>query len=158
MTTSPFKNIVSITEPTIPQAMIDGIRRRLGSVNGDAWDASLEFSQEVPETAEPHSDTSVFMAAPRVVGEYSPTDGSTDYYKSLVSAAIKNGGKHGDHRMPIPWLRMIQAGLEFRRVDPEMMWYGVEAGDTRIESLAEVPPYESLFPSDPLRFSGPGLD
>jgi len=130
--------------------MIDGIRRRFGkSIDKDPWDANLELRPEVAETAEIPTDTAVLTAARHETGEYSPEAANTpDYYKSLVTNAIENGGRYGDHRISIPWLRMILAGLEFKRVEPEMMWYGFDAGTESGEPLPKIPSYENLFPSD----------
>jgi hypothetical protein len=153
MTVFPFKNIVSITKPAIPHAMIDGIRRRLGrSIDEDPWNTNLEFKPELAETAELPADTAVLVTATQATGEYSPgDDNTTDYYRSIVSTAIENGGRHGDHHIPIPWLRMILAGLEFKHIEPEMMWYGVEAGTAVGEPLPEIPSYGDLFPSETTR-------
>lgn len=150
MTTPPFKNIISISNPDTSHAMIDGIRRRFGkSINKDPWDANLELRPKVAEAAEIPTDTAVLMASRHEKGEYSPEDANTpDYYKGLVTNAIENGGRYGDHRISIPWLRMILAGLEFKHVEPEMMWYGVDAGTETGEPLPEIPSYENLFPSD----------
>jgi len=150
-----FKNIVSITNLTIPHAMIDGIRRRLGrSIESDHWDADQELMPELKDGAELPTDAAGLVAstdaraATGEIGEYAPADENTpDYYKSLVATAIDNGGKYGDHRMSIPWLRMILAGLEFRRIEPETMWYGVEVG-TAGEPLPEIPTYTDLFPAE----------
>jgi hypothetical protein len=61
---------------------------------------------------------------------------------------MKNGGRYAGHYIPIPWLRMIMAGLEWRHVDPETMWYGFEADLPDGEPLQEIPSYDDLFPSD----------
>jgi hypothetical protein len=83
-------------------------------------------------------------------GEFSPHDDITqDYYKNLVATAIHNEGWLAGHQIPIPWLRMILAGLEMKHIEPEMMWYGVEAGSAGGKSLPRIPSYGVLFPSDP---------
>ncbi len=122
----------------------------------EKWDANMEFKPDPTETAEISTDTAVLVAATHATGEYTPSDSNTpDYYKTLVSTAIENGGKYGEHQISIPWLRMILAGLEFRQVEPESMWYGVEAGAAGTEPLPEIPSYEDLFPSDRDRPSQP---
>jgi hypothetical protein len=151
MTTTPFKSVVSITKQTIPSAMIEGIRRRLGrSINQDPWDADQELVPEVEGNTKLPTDTAVPVAARQENGEFSPQDEETqDYYKNLVSTAIQNGGWLEGHQIPIPWLRMILAGLEMKHIEPEMMWYGVEVGSAGGEFLSRIPSYHALFPSDP---------
>jgi len=127
--------------------MIDGIRRRLGKAEpGEPWNADEGLKPEIGESEELPGDTGFSEAANQASGQYSP-DGTSapDFYKSLVQTAIDNGGKHGYHRISIPWLRMILAGLELKHVEPEMMWYGVEAAETKREPMSEIPPYEDLF-------------
>ena len=125
--------------------MIGGIRRRLRSIDQDPWDANQDFGPEAHD--ESPSDADVLLSE----GEETNRQGSNEvnaaeYYKALLTTAIEHGGKHGDHQMSIPWLKMILAGLEYRRIDPEMMWYGIDAGDSE-SSLAEIPAYDDLFPS-----------
>ncbi len=138
--------------------MIDGIRRRLGkSAEKDPWDADQELKPELEENTELPTDTAVLVAATHAVGRFSPSDvNARDHYKSLVITAIQNGGKYGSHRIPVPWLRMILAGLEYKHIEPEMMWYGVEAGASGSELLPEIPSYEDLFPSERDVPGGPG--
>ena len=137
--------------------MIDGIRRRLKSVDRDPWDAEQELEPEAEEASELPTDTAVLLAATQVTAGFAPNDTNTaDYYKNVVRTAIENGGKYGDHRISIPWLRMILAGLEWKRVEPEAMWYGVEASTPSGSSLPEVPPFDDLFPSERDVPTGPG--
>jgi hypothetical protein len=139
---------------SIPHAMIDGIRRRFAeSIDKDPWDTELELEPEVEaeetEVSAIPTDTAVILAATRMSTPSASNDfDSGEYYKSIVKTAIQNGGKYGEHQIPVPWLRMILAGLEWRHVDPEMMWYGVEAGDSGSEGLPEIPSYSDLFPSE----------
>lgn len=155
MNSVPFKSVVSITERTIPHALIDGIRRRFKSMDQNAWDPDQELKPELDVTAGLPSHTAVLVSATPTAGRFSPKDENTpDYYKSLVATAIQNGGWHGGHRIPVPWLRMILAGLELKHIEPEMMWYGVEAGPPSGDSL-DVPPYNDLFPSDRDTSKGP---
>jgi hypothetical protein len=129
--------------------MIDGIRRRLGkAAAGDPWGADEELEPEIEGVAEPPGDIAVLVTTTQETGQYAPDNPSApDYYESLVRNAIKNGGRHGDHSISIPWLRMILAGLESKQIEPEMMWYGVEADETRREPISETSPYEDLFKS-----------
>ena len=126
--------------------MIEGIRRRLG--NASAADSDERLKPGSDENAAPSRAAKVLEPAATVSGKYVPDGPSTpDYYKSLVRTAIDNGGTHGYHSISIPWLRMILAGLEFKQIEPEMMWYGIEAGEIRREPTPEVPSYADLFQS-----------
>lgn len=142
--------------------MIEGLRRRFAkSVDRDPWDANQELEPELEtdedEVPELSADAATIFAS-TLAASPAPTNDvdSVEYYKDLVRTAIENGGKYGDHQIPIPWLRMILAGLEWKRIDPEMMWYGVEAGGQGGESLPEIPSYGDLFPSDRVFPTGPG--
>ena len=73
---------------------------------------------------------------------------SGEYFKNILKTAIQNGGKYGGHEIPVPWLRMILAGLEWRHIDPETMWYGVEAGAPGEPPMPEMPEFDVLFPSE----------
>ena len=128
--------------------MINGIRRRLTKqALRDPWDADLELHQEEVAPELP-TDTAVITAARGVSHGFSPGDGdSSEYYKGVVRTAIQNGGKHGDPRIPVPWLRMILAGLESRSVEPNMMWYEMDE-ENPVGTLPEIPSYEDLFPSE----------
>ena len=121
--------------------MIDGIRRRFAkSVDGDPWDADQKLGPQTAELSELPTDAAVLVAATNATGEFIPAGpDAPDYYNNLVSTAIENGGKHGDQRISIPWLRMILAGLELRPIDPEMMWEGVEAGSDLSAKQREIP-------------------
>jgi hypothetical protein len=151
MTTTPFKSVVSITKQTTPCAMIEGIRRRFEkSIIQDPWNADQEPKPEVEGNTKLPADTAVPVAARHGDGQFSPHDeNAQDYYKNLVATAIQTGGWLEGHQIPIPWLRMILAGLEMKRIEPEMMWYEVEAGSVWSESLSRIPSYSVLFPSDP---------
>ena len=129
--------------------MIDGVRRRLGKAGArEPWAADEELKLEAGKDTEPRRDTAVAEAANQASGRYTPNDsGTPDYYKSLVQTAIENGGRHGYHSISISWLRMILAGLELKRIEPEMMWYGIETGKTGEGPMPEVPPFEDFFRS-----------
>jgi hypothetical protein len=125
--------------------MMDGIRRKLTSGDGSLWDANLDLQPEVESTEFP-TDSSDLLGAPRVVGEFSPSAGKSDYYTGLVRAALAQGGRHGDLQISIPWLRNILAGLEWRKIEPEKLWEGVETSGLNAPST-QIPIYEKLFPS-----------
>ena len=139
--------------------MIEGIRRKFAkSIDKDPWDIEQEFGPETEveeiETPELPAASAFILTAPVAP---SPTNGvnSGEYCKNIVKTAILNGGKYGEHQIPIPWLRMILAGLERERIDSEMMWYGYEATSVGGEGLPEIPSYSDLFPSEPDAPTGP---
>ncbi len=142
--------------------MIDGIRRRFAkSIDSDPWDVEQQLAPEAEaeETTELPTDNAVILAATKAASHSATNDvDSGEYYKDIVRTAIANGGKYGDHQIPLPWLRMILAGLEWRRIDPEMMWYGVEASGADDGPLPEIPNYEDLFPADRDVPTGPRLN
>ena len=134
-------------------ALIDGIRRKFAkSIDKDPWDIEQEFGPdtEVEEVESPELPTAsaIVLHAP-VAPSGTNSVNSGEYCKSIVRVAILNGGKYGEHQIPIPWLRMILAGLEWERIDSEMMWYGFEATGPGGEILPEIPSYNDLFPSEP---------
>ena len=127
--------------------MIGEIRRRFARYSDSHWSADLELPPERAVT--PGFTDEALLAKAPAVGTFSPDDAdSHDYYRSLVVAAIRNGGRHGDRQIPIPWLRMILAGLENKHIEPEMMWYGMEPGNHAGESPREIPSFEDLFPPE----------
>jgi hypothetical protein len=129
-------------------AMIGMIRRRLKPADSDSWDANQPLGTEVEPQTELRTDTAVLLAAAQAAPGYSPGSGNlTDYYKGIMKTAIQNKGRYRDHWIPVPWLRMILAGLESRWVDPDMMWYEADF-DAAGDSLSEVPEYNDLFPSE----------
>ncbi len=144
--------------------MIDGIRRRFAkSTDKDPWDTEQEFEPEAEieesEVSELPTDTAVMLAATRISPSSTTNDvDSGEYYKNILKTAIQNGGKYGEHQIPTPWLRMILAGLEWRHIDPELMWYGFDPSTPGIENLPKIPSYEDLFPSDRDSPTGPGLN
>jgi len=145
----PFKNADSITEAPLPTAMIDGFRRRFGrSIDEDPWDAEQALKPEAPGVGELSTDGSVLLAAAPSSGEFAPSDENIDFYKRLVITAIENGGRLGGHEISVPWLRMILAGLEMRPIEPEAMWYGVDAARAGSGPQPPVPLYDDLFPGE----------
>jgi len=140
--------------------MIDGIKRKLvRSIDRDPWDTEQEFEpDEATEPPELPTDAADMIAAPQVAPDSTTNDvDSGEYYKNIVRTAIENGGKYRDHQIPIPWLRMILAGLEWKHVDPEMMWYGVEAATPGEPPLPGMPGYDSLFPEEDQASSWRGI-
>ncbi len=131
-------------------AMIDGIIRRLTkSVERDPWNADLELEPDDDQAAELQIETEVLQPPMQVSGEYrAESTDNTDYYKCILKTAIENGGKYGDHEIPIPWLRMILAGLEMRHVDPEAVWYGMEETSQTVGVGPEIPTYGDLFATE----------
>jgi len=129
--------------------MIDGIRRRLGKTTaGESWDSDKELKPEIEEDTGLSTDVAVSTVLTYPSGRYAPDNASTpDYYKSIVQTAIENGGRHGNHSISIPWLRMILAGLESKRIERETFWYGIEAGETEGEAISGIPSFEDLFQS-----------
>jgi hypothetical protein len=111
----------------------------------DPWDANQDFGPEV-ETESPSDGDGHLVDAPAAHQTGSNEISAADYYKTLLREAIEHGGRHGDHQMSVPWLRMILAGIEFKRIDPETIWYGVEEYAAEA-SLGEAPAYDDLFPS-----------
>jgi hypothetical protein len=134
--------------------MIDGLRRKLTrSIDKDPWGTEQELEpevdgQETVEPAEPPTDAAVIAAATRVAPSSTNDVDSGEYYKNILKTAIDNGGKYAGHEIPIPWLRMILAGLEWKHIDPEMMWYGFDAIAPREPPIPEMPAYDALFPSE----------
>ena len=126
--------------------MIGGIRRRLRYMERDPWDANQDFGLEAEDDS-PTDGEATFLETGETNLSDSNEVNAAEYYKMLVRAAIEHGGRHGDHQISVPWLRMILAGLEFRRIDPEMMWHGVEGGASDDAPMAEIPSYDDLFPS-----------
>ena len=137
--------------------MIDGIRRKLKSSDDEnIWDANVELELEVEETKEFTIDSAGLLAATRLRGEFSPDANIADYYTGVVRAAIEHGGRYGDHQISIPWLRTILAGLEWRNIEPEKLWEGVETSGL-IAPSTQTLIYDKLFPSNGDTPSGPEL-
>lgn len=126
--------------------MIDRLRRRLRSADDERlWKADLPLKPDVEDRLQSESAT---LSDETGVASYTPVTNG-DYYTNLVRAAIAHGGAHGDHRISVPWLRMILAGLEWRRIEPETMWDGFEAtGRDNRRGTNSVLPYDDLFPSE----------
>ncbi|MDA4119331.1 MAG: hypothetical protein OK436_01970 [Thaumarchaeota archaeon] len=129
--------------------MIGEIRRKLTSIDDDRlWDADMVFRPEVEAITELSTDSHDLTPASRVKGEFSPNTNISDYYVGVVRAAIAQGGRYGDHQISVPWLRKILAGLEWRNVEPETLWEGVDGLGPSVPN-AKIPVYGELFPSGP---------
>jgi len=129
--------------------MIGAIRRKFSnSIEGENWDTNQVLKPEAGEPSELRTDAAVMLAAAQTAPGYFPGDQNlTDYYKGIVRAAIENRGRYGDHWIPVPWLRMILAGLESRHIDPDLLWYEAE-GEAATSPRAKGPMYEDLFPTE----------
>ena len=132
--------------------MIDGLRQKLARTmtKDDPWDADQELAQEseFEELTELPTDKSVIMAATDAVpGPASHDLNTADYYKSIVKAAIEHGGRYNGHQIPVPWLRMVQAGLEYHRIETEQMWEEFEPESKAEGPLESAPSYGDLFPT-----------
>jgi hypothetical protein len=127
--------------------MIDGLRQKLARSTKDQWDADQELDSE-PEADEMKDilAQTTDLLGTRVSERTAQTNdvNSADYYIGIVRNAIEHGGRFNGHQIPVPWLRMIEAGLEYRRIDPEMMWEGVES---ELGQTKQVPAYDDMFPS-----------
>ncbi len=128
--------------------MIGAIRRRFAkSAEEDVWGTDQELRPEAVDSQELPTDAAVLQAAAQTAPGYFQGDESlTDYYKGIVKAAIENRGRYRDHWIPVPWLRMILAGLESRHIDPDLLWYEADNGSTM--NSPDLPPYEDLFPTE----------
>ena len=127
--------------------MINGIMRKLTKSEED-WDVNLELKPVSEDVSEIPTESGVLLQTASNAPGFAPSNhGLTDYYKGVMLAALNNGGKYGDHRISVPWLRMTLAGLEGNFIEPEAMWY---AGDQGLleDSSAKMPTYDELFPSE----------
>ena len=128
--------------------MITELRPKIRSIKTDPWDANQDLSSGTDDLPDPTTGAEVFFGAVHPTPGFSPGgDDCASYYKGIVRAAISSGGWYGNHRIPVPWLRMIMAGLEDRPVEPELMWFEVEPQGSSYASPG-IPSYNELFPSD----------
>ena len=129
--------------------MMGEIKRKLQSIDDDSlWDADMVLEPEVEATMELPTDGQDMPSASRMTGEFSPNNSTSDYYAGVVRAAIEQGGRYGDHQISLPWLRKILAGLEWRNVETETLWEGVDGLGPTVHD-AKIPVYEELFPAGP---------
>ncbi|HEY6283671.1 MAG TPA: hypothetical protein VIW22_07080 [Nitrososphaerales archaeon] len=127
--------------------MMGEIRRKLKSIDDDRlWDADMDLQPEVEAATELPTSIQHTPSTSRVTGEFSPNTNMSDYHAGVVRAAIAQGGRYGDHQISIPWLRKILAGLEWRNVEPETLWEGVDGLGPSVPN-AKIPVYDELFPS-----------
>lgn len=133
--------------------MISGLKRRLRPAEEQSWDADQALGPEAEEGPDPVMEDAVLETSDPVPG-FSPDDGDpVEYYKGIVKTAIENGGRYREHQIPVPWLRMILAGLESRNIDLDKMWFETD-WDASSLAPAEVPPYREVFPTEEDRFAG----
>jgi len=129
--------------------MMGELRRKLKSIDDESlWDANLDLQPEVEATAELPTNSADLQSASQETGEFSPNSYTSDYYAGVVRAAIAQGGRYGDHQISLPWLRKILAGLEWRNIEPETLWEGVDGLGPSVPN-AKIPVYDALFPSGP---------
>jgi hypothetical protein len=131
--------------------MIDELLRKLAK-SGDTYDWPLEEALRPTKDDSSELPTESRLLSPSWPNAIFSPGGpnSPDYYKRMVQAAIENGGECAGHYIPVPWLKMILAGLEFRRIEPEALWEGVEA-----RGPADAGFYYALFPSESEAHSRP---
>jgi hypothetical protein len=137
--------------------MIGGLVRKFAkSDESDDWSLEQELKPEVKGSPEFPVTGSMSPASPWSTASFSPSESNpADYYKGIVKAAIENGGRYAGHYIPTPWLRMILAGLEFRRVEPETLWQGAEGSSPGDAHLSDVSSYYALFPYERELPAGP---
>jgi hypothetical protein len=129
--------------------MIDGIRRKLTSLDDESdWDANLDLQPEAEAITEISTGNSNLLSASRVTGKFSPDSNTSDYYAGVVRAAIAQGGRYGGHQISLPWLRLILAGLEWRNVEPELLWNGQDSVLPTEPISPNLPSYDHIFPSE----------
>ena len=113
----------------------------------DPWDANQSLDAEADGASEQVEDNELLLTVPRGASPQGSNElKDVDLYRSVLTAAIEHGGRVGDHTLPVPWLRMTLAGLDFKLVEPEMMWYGFLSEGPGDESLSGAPGYGALFP------------
>ena len=94
---------------------------------GKGFDPTLQVEELQPATE----------ALPEV-GTFDPSKPG-DYVTGVVKTAIENGGKHGEYRVPVWWLRATLADLEGRFEDSKLLW---ERSDLAALSFEETYPVE----------------
>jgi hypothetical protein len=110
-----------------------------------SWNPDEPFEDTLEADAGPATEV-VFEPSP-LGGVFAPSStNEVERQAELVRAAMAQGGKCGDHEIPIPWLRMTLAGLEGRAIDVDAMWEGV-ASPVCMDPVEESPAYQSLFPT-----------
>jgi hypothetical protein len=111
----------------MPSALIEGIRRKLSLDSGDdAWGLDKELSPEVEDAPDSSAEEEAPQFVPRPTSHFMPSNPS-DFYTTAVRAAMDHGGALAGRQIPLPWLRMILAGLEQRHIEQDAMWEGVSA-------------------------------
>jgi hypothetical protein len=127
--------------------MISELRRRLVRSDGiERWDANQRLDRDLERVTELPEDRAVLPITTSLTFRPSIDNITmTDYCTGLVKAAITQGGAHDQYQMPVPWLRMILAGLEGKPIEPQKMWEGVEASSFSGGPNPSLPPYDEVF-------------
>jgi hypothetical protein len=128
--------------------MMEGIRRfgRGSMRGGDRWDIDQELEPESEADFEFPGEKKVLVSQAKLLPRFTSSHSSgVEYQRNLVLTALDQGGKFGSHRISLPWLRMILAGLEGRNISPEAVWEGVEMPDP-VQPRGQSTSYYDLFP------------
>jgi hypothetical protein len=131
-----------IRRPAYPRPLIGIFRRVFRNPDDEEpqWtpERELHETEKIEEGADQQTEHR---------GYFVPYDiGAVQRQVEMIRAAIGQGGKFGDHEIPVPWLRMMLAGLEGRAIDQDTMWEGI-ASPLRNDLVEESPTYRELFPS-----------
>ena len=98
---------------------------------GEAWD--LEPGKGFDPTLQVEETQPATEAQPEV-GTFDPSEPG-EYVTEVVKTAIENGGKYGEYRVPVWWLRATLADLEGRSEDSRHLW---ERSDLAAASFDEA--------------------
>ena len=90
---------------------------------GKGFDPTLQVEETQPATE-----------AQLEVGTFDPSEPG-EYVTEVVKTAIENGGKYGEYRVPVWWLRATLADLEGRSEDSRHLW---ERSDLAAASFDEA--------------------
>ena len=101
----------------------------------EAWD--LEPGKGFDPTLQVEETRPATEAQPEV-GTFDPSE-PDDYVTGVVKTAIENGGKYGEYRVPVWWLRATLADLEGRSEDSKLLW---ERSDLAAVSFEEENPVD----------------
>jgi hypothetical protein len=108
------------------------------SLEKERWDADqdLQAEAEPEQVIELPAEDTVLLANIASPPGFSPDDlDQGDYYTRVIKTAIENGGKYMGHQIPVPWLRMILAGLEHRQAGPDTLWYDLDEGPANLNTI-----------------------
>ena len=128
--------------------MISGIKRMFGGSEEEGHTFEKRVHRE-PVAVEPPSGQMEDLPSTERRGYFVPYDADVVQRQlDMVRAAIAQGGRFGDHEIPVPWLRMMLAGLEGRSIDQDAAWEGI-AAPPRKDPVEESPTYQELFSRRP---------